>query len=104
MQAQHGASHAGLIFSVLAGRSSLCNTYIPDLYDDIKKQVDAKIAAAAGASGCIGAIATDGWRKKAAEQGVSLINVCLLLPDGGAHFMKVHNFAAVLWNLLCTCQ
>lgn len=37
----------------------------------------------------IGALATDGWRKKTAEQGVPLINSELLLPNGGSIFQTV---------------
>jgi hypothetical protein len=34
-------------------------------------------------------ITTDGWKKKTAEQGTPLINVCLLNPEGGSIFHKV---------------
>lgn len=40
-------------------------------------------------------ITTDGWKRKFAEQGVPLINVMVLLPDGGSKFIKIVTAAGV---------
>ena len=40
-------------------------------------------------------ITTDGWKRKFAEHGVPLINVMVLLPDGGSKFIKIVTAAGV---------
>lgn len=37
----------------------------------------------------IGQFASDGWKSKYAENGVSIVNLCLLNPDGGSTFLGV---------------
>jgi hypothetical protein len=39
--------------------------------------------------GPLGTILTDGWRKKALEQGTPLINFVVAYPTGGSAFYKV---------------
>jgi hypothetical protein len=58
-------------------------THIPAIYEKIKKELLDSIADSAVA------LATDGWKKKAAGQGVPLINVMVHPPDGGSFFYKV---------------
>lgn len=41
------------------------------------------------------AASTDGWKKKFMEGGTPLVNVCLLLPDGGSVFHKAATVGGV---------
>jgi hypothetical protein len=61
---------------------------IPELYNQIKKD-KMKLLKLDGDDPIIGALATDGWKKKACGQGVPLISSNLALPNGGAFFYKV---------------
>jgi hypothetical protein len=70
-----------------AGRTSLCNTHIPALYDAIREELMAQLKPTA--TGVLCGLSTDGWRKKTAEQGVPLVNVNVLLPEGGSFFYRV---------------
>ena len=36
-------------------------------------------------------IASDGWKKKYAEDGANLMNACLLTPDGRSYFLEALN-------------
>jgi hypothetical protein len=74
----------------LPDRRSALGPWLDTIYEETKQEVEVHITSAVEASGgSIGALATDGWKRKAAEQGVPLINVNLLLPDGGSAFIKV---------------
>jgi hypothetical protein len=59
----------------------------------VKQQVMSKIPA-----GGLIALSTDGWKKKAAEQGVPLIKVNIFLPGGGSIFHKVVTTGGVVKN------
>jgi hypothetical protein len=77
----------------LPGRTQLSTTMLDNTYKEVKQQMMSKIPA----GGHI-APSTDGWKKKAAEQGVPLINVNILLPGGGSIFHKVVTAGGVVKN------
>jgi hypothetical protein len=77
----------------LTGRTQLSTTMLDNTYKEVKQQVMSKIPA-----GGLIALSTDGWKKKAAEQGVPLINVNILLPGGGSIFHKVVTAGGVVKN------
>jgi hypothetical protein len=67
------------------GRKAVMETYIPRIYNTIKDHLIGDLAD----KDIIGCIATDGWKKKAAEQGTPLINFMVHGVDGGSFFWKV---------------
>jgi hypothetical protein len=73
-------------------RKQLCDKYNNDLYAEVKKGVDGRVNAGGD---LIGTLVTDGWRKKAAHQGVPLINVNLLYPEAGSDFINIVTPAGV---------
>jgi roadblock/LC7 domain-containing protein len=78
----------GLTYSHLphtAGRKTTMDTHIPKIYAELKEEIMAGVKD----SDNMGAMAADGWKKKAAAQGTPLINVMLNPPAGGAIFLKV---------------
>ena len=74
-----------------AGRKEMCNKIIPNLYTEIKEEKEALIKQdnPDDKDASKGAIATDGWKKKACAQGTPLISANVLLPNGGSDFYKV---------------
>jgi hypothetical protein len=74
---------------------SVVRNHVPKIYKDIKNELFAQLAE----KPIIGALVTDGWRKKAAQQGVPLINAMVTPPDGGALFWKVRVICRqLLWT------
>jgi hypothetical protein len=77
----------------LAGRTELCRTTIPELYRNVRDKQEQELQEFSNASNdpFIGALATDGWKKKACSQGTPLISCNITKPNGGAYFRKVCN-------------
>jgi hypothetical protein len=70
----------------VADRKAAFGPWLDSLYSETLAAVKEKVEEQGSMLGCL---ATDGWKKKAAEQGVPLINVNLLYPNGGSAFIKV---------------
>jgi hypothetical protein len=79
---------------------SVVRNHVPKIYKDIKNELFAQLAD----KPIIGALITDGWRKKAAQQGVPLINAMVAPPDGGAFFWKVRVTAGSCFGPLVAFQ
>ena len=74
------------------GRKRAAGPLLETVYEHVKVVQTARIPKPPAA---VGQLATDGWKSKSAEQGASLINVLLLLPNGGAIFWTAINAAGV---------
>jgi hypothetical protein len=61
------------------------DSYIPAIYEKVKREVMADVEQRE----LMGAMAGDGWSKKAAAQGTPIINVVLNPPDARSVFIKV---------------
>lgn len=84
------------LFVLPAARYAMCNTHIPNLYSELR--ADKQQLINWDGDGIIGAMSSDGWKKKAAAQGTPLINLSLLLPDGGSIFWEVVPARGVVKN------
>ncbi len=74
----------GLLGVKLPNRKQLMGPMLDRAYNKVKAQV----VQARQRAGGQGALCSDGWRKRAAEQGLPLVNFMLLLPTGSA-FLRV---------------
>ena len=80
-------------------RRELAGKLLEDAYNRVKARVDEDLARVCTEEALVYmALATDGWRKKAAGQGAPLTNVLLLMPNGGSIFLKVINTAGMRKN------
>ena len=82
-------------------RRELAGKLLEDAYNRVKARVDedlARVCTEEALALVYMALATDGWRKKAAGQGAPLTNVLLLMPNGGSIFLKVINTAGMRKN------
>lgn len=77
----------------LCKRTHLSTVMLDSEYDAVRITVEEKLQVASQVCSLV-ALATDGWRKKAAAQGTPLINAMLLLPGGGSVFCKVVDVSA----------
>ena len=73
----------------IPARRELAGKYLEAAYQLVKARVDKELHVAVGATALLMALATDGWRKRAAAQGAPLVNAMLLMPNGGSIFLKV---------------
>ncbi|EFJ40248.1 hypothetical protein VOLCADRAFT_108259 [Volvox carteri f. nagariensis] len=80
----------GLLGVTLPNRKQLMGPMLDRAYSKVKAQVAQVRQRMCGQA----ALCSDGWRKRAAEQGVPLINFMLLLPTGSA-FLRVVRAAGV---------
>ena len=79
-----------------AGCDDFCDKLIPELYEEVKKQKMEHTNF--DGDSVIGALSSDGWKKKAAGQGTPLINFNFLLPNGGSFFYKIVPARGVVKN------
>jgi hypothetical protein len=69
-------------------RRAATGAWLDNIYEETKMEVKQLLLSSSN-SGSTGALATDGCKRKAAEQRVPLISVNVLLPTGGSVFVKV---------------
>lgn len=72
----------------LPGRKALSTTHLDKAYNDVQATVAPQVKATTFFQ-----ISTDGWKKKACEGGVPLINCMMLKPQGGALFIEAFRAA-----------
>ena len=65
----------------IPARRELAGKYLEAAYQLVKARVDKELHVAVGATALLMALATDGWRKRAAAQGAPLVNAMLLMPN-----------------------
>jgi hypothetical protein len=69
-----------------ADRRAATGAWLDNIYEEKKTEVDQLLLSSSN-SGSIGALATDGWKRKAAEQEILLI-VNVLLPTGAQYLSR----------------
>ena len=65
----------------IPARRELAGKYLEAAYQLVKARVDKELHVAVGATALLMALATDGWRKRAAALGAPLVNAMLLMPN-----------------------